>query len=740
MFNGCTSLKLPPKILPATVLTNNIGAYGYMFFNCTSLVKAPKILAADLSERCFSHMFGGCISLTWGGDILPATSLADNCYHRMFYNCQSLERSPKLPATTLGNTEYAYAEMFLSCSALASVYCNLIDSSSTVSIGEQDFLLYTASNGVLYTNSKSDWNLSQVLPSGWSLQNNPCDEATETVGDYINFIPDYNTWFTVDARNAFNESNYLVITGFDSELNGRGYLTDDTLYNMEQAFDENNIHYINEYNQDGSYNQEIWGYKSFNSPVQFRNGIYGDNFSLITEPARCTFSYRDGDNDEEADIQLNVGSVLQCKVKDTDGINYMPASKVYQYSAASEEYEISDTSYVDYATENNIYSTLYGNDLLNHTLGHGYEKVYECAAARTMAKTYTSANSPVQTIQRYVTNMSSGESYISIISEYDENHTYLANSSSIRLALYDNVDASGIIESSIDILNRDFTKSADGIEEGYYSKYESKSTTLTNGILYDESDELPYNCLKTGSILEIENGVNTIYTDDNEVFATIDMPHIVAKSKQFMGPGHDLDEASLIISGMSGASSQAILQTTSNRVSNSHTYIGTVSIRDISTLPGSIQLKSEVISDDPNETWDSKSAQIDLTYNGCEINQVPIGPIKRTFSNNPVFTKGSVHILIITSFGSAVSAIHCGDIIKSATVQGNNIWCVNREQVTLSVGLSTLAINTSGITSAVSLSAGGNNSSVMFKVLSNRYPTDTDKSLIVVCMTDDSLA
>lgn len=39
---------------------------------------------------------------------------------------------------------------------------------------------------------------------------------------------------------------------------------------------------MNAYNLDGSYNQEIWGYKCFNSPVKFRNGIYTDNINITS--------------------------------------------------------------------------------------------------------------------------------------------------------------------------------------------------------------------------------------------------------------------------------------------------------------------------------------------------------------------------------------------------------------------------------------------------------------------------
>ena len=51
---------------------------------------------------------------------------------------------------------------------------------------------------------------------------------------------------------------------------------------MERSFDENNTHPMNTYNADGSFNQEIWGYKSFNSPVKFRNGVYGEDWSIYT--------------------------------------------------------------------------------------------------------------------------------------------------------------------------------------------------------------------------------------------------------------------------------------------------------------------------------------------------------------------------------------------------------------------------------------------------------------------------
>ena len=741
MFNGCTSLRLPPKVLPATVLTNNIGAYGYMFFNCTRLVKAPRILAAHLSESCFIHMFSGCTSLADGGDILPATSLADHCYHSMFYNCQSLERSPKLPATTLGNAEYAYASMFLSCSSLASVYCNLVDSSSTVSIGEQNFLLYTASNGTLYINSKSDWTLSQVLPSGWSLQNNPCDETTETVGDYINFIPDYNTRFTVDARNAFNESNYLVITGFDSELNGRGYLTDDTLYNMEQFFDENNTHYTNEYNQDGSYNQEIWGYKSFNSPVQFRNGLYGESSLIAADPGFNPFTYLDNNNSPvNAGVYYKRGSKLQNKLLDTDRLesqledmSIQPVSGLMQYNSISKTYSVTGYSnHSDCITENSIYSVLHTTPPTRIVTGDRLQTATTCAAIRTCAKTYISYDSGSRSlVQRYTCNASSGKSYIAISSDYDSDGNYLDDKSSVKIILDDNSEDNsaqsytrfnGISLSCVD----DDTKKING-----------KSSVIANGYFHNNTD-VWYDRLDTGTVIESARG-NLDFIDTPCI-----INYICLTSKSHGASNRDSANASLEISSMSAtpdaetdiALGGATLRSSTTDVSNNRAWEHEVQLGH----NGGTGLKISSHIRDTTDNSISESSEFKVRPDGCSIDEVPIVPPIRSFTGSPIFTKGSVHILVVTNFNQLLK-IGCGSIISSGTYQGDRCWHVGDHTLPGTIiALGRLCIGATGTTSVEIISPGYPNESMQFKVLNCRNASDTDKSLIVISMTDDSLA
>lgn len=65
MFQYCTNLKYPPKVLPATLGTYE--CYDNMFYNCNSLISAPIILLTDQTDSAHSQctsMFCNCTSLT----------------------------------------------------------------------------------------------------------------------------------------------------------------------------------------------------------------------------------------------------------------------------------------------------------------------------------------------------------------------------------------------------------------------------------------------------------------------------------------------------------------------------------------------------------------------------------------------------------------------------------------------------------------------------------------------------
>ena len=114
MFYGCKSLTTAPE-LPATYV--GMRAYSAMFYGCKSLTTAPELPATSISRSCYQSMFSNCTSLTTAPE-LPATTLAESCYQGMFYGCTSLTTAPALPATTLSGSCYQY--MFQGCTALTT--------------------------------------------------------------------------------------------------------------------------------------------------------------------------------------------------------------------------------------------------------------------------------------------------------------------------------------------------------------------------------------------------------------------------------------------------------------------------------------------------------------------------------------------------------------------------------------------------------------------------------------------
>jgi hypothetical protein len=257
MFYSCEKLIQPPE-LPAEDLATS--CYESMFEGCSSLIKAPALPALTLYNDCYYNMFSDCTNLTSAPE-LPSMSLAIDCYTYMFYHCSSLIKVPILKAPVLKQSCYSF--MFEGCSSLQSVKILASDISAEDSLAgwlQGD----VSSTGKLYYNSKAGDISLFNKPSGWTAK-----DLYEEIkyGDLD------------EEKTSVYRSQYMITSGSDSDQNGKGKLDGDGDY--EKSFDESNTHKMGTYNPDGSYNQEIWGYKSFNSPVQFRNGIYGDDFNIL---------------------------------------------------------------------------------------------------------------------------------------------------------------------------------------------------------------------------------------------------------------------------------------------------------------------------------------------------------------------------------------------------------------------------------------------------------------------------
>lgn len=94
--------------------------------------------------------------------------------------------------------------------------------------------------------------------------------------------------FNINPKNydELNSTDNLITSGSDSGWLGKKLQGDDSndldLSKINPIFDKDLYEkYRPGVNtNDGSVNQDIWGYKCFNSPVSFRNGIYGDTYSI----------------------------------------------------------------------------------------------------------------------------------------------------------------------------------------------------------------------------------------------------------------------------------------------------------------------------------------------------------------------------------------------------------------------------------------------------------------------------
>lgn len=97
--------------------------------------------------------------------------------------------------------------------------------------------------------------------------------------------------FNINPNNydELNSTDNLITSGSDSGWLGKKLQGDNSndldLSKINPLFDKELYEkYRPGVNtNDGSVNQDIWGYKCFNSPVSFRNGIYGDTYSITEQ-------------------------------------------------------------------------------------------------------------------------------------------------------------------------------------------------------------------------------------------------------------------------------------------------------------------------------------------------------------------------------------------------------------------------------------------------------------------------
>lgn len=254
MFRGCTSILNAPSSSAVDLAAHCFEA---AFRGCNGLLNTPDLKAVQLAEACYKDMFFECTSLKTVSE-LPSTTLAKQCYYRMFLWCESIEDAPRLVAKSLVND--CYTSMFAGCSSLKGLTC-LAKEATSANVSNW---ISTPSSGtsILYATPKIEWySISDAIPSGWAL---------------------YHRNYSYNKESLDNK---IETVGTNSVYNGRGNIYDaSTLYNMDlYSTVASTVSKANSYNEtDGSATQEIWGYKCFNSPITFKNGIYGNNSSIVS--------------------------------------------------------------------------------------------------------------------------------------------------------------------------------------------------------------------------------------------------------------------------------------------------------------------------------------------------------------------------------------------------------------------------------------------------------------------------
>ena len=158
-----------------TQIPNLHGCFNYLFSECP-LTTAPKLPATTLVGSCYAYMFKNC-TLLKTPPALPATTLAICCYQQMFAGCTSLEEAPKLPATTLASL--CYECMF---------------SSSAISIAPE--LPATQLEGGCYRSMFSNCNNLVAMPKIYATQftTSSCDRMFSYCDNLSYISVNFKTW------------------------------------------------------------------------------------------------------------------------------------------------------------------------------------------------------------------------------------------------------------------------------------------------------------------------------------------------------------------------------------------------------------------------------------------------------------------------------------------------------------------------------------------------------------------
>lgn len=296
--------------------------------------------------------------------------------------------------------------------------------------------------------------------------------------------------FNINPNNydELNSTDNLITSGSDSGWLGKKLQGDDSndldLSKINPLFDKELYEkYRPGVNtNDGSVNQDIWGYKCFNSPVSFRNGIYGDTYSIQ--------SVEDGDKT----LGIRSGISIQPYQKNTTNNVSTLDNKHYSYNVyfESEVFGLKEDTY--------IASTYTGNllvDTFRRTVNN-YQLFYN---------SYVNGSS----IENISSRDSNGYNY-----DYCKLYTF-NNPKNTELSIYNGIDIYSKINTNNEYNDEINIASSKCDTSG--SRFPYKVSRITVGTdcsddpTLEQVQSVSGNCIRMYSANGNEHGVD--YTNDN---------------------------------------------------------------------------------------------------------------------------------------------------------------------------------------------------------------------------------
>jgi len=165
----------------ATEAESYTGNYSFIDFlkNHVNLTDAYELVfpMKTCKTNCYKSFFDGCSSLRRGPEILPATKMDATCYRNMFLNCSSLVYAPYLPATLI--EKQCYQRMFEGCTSLMLIKMN---GANYASDSFTDWVKGMQPGGEIWLNPaiRNSTNFEAVIPKGtgwtWTVKALPDGE------------------------------------------------------------------------------------------------------------------------------------------------------------------------------------------------------------------------------------------------------------------------------------------------------------------------------------------------------------------------------------------------------------------------------------------------------------------------------------------------------------------------------------------------------------------------------------